>query len=210
VLVASVDLRAGIVEAVKSANNFLGIVVVAWVAIAVAGDYSSGLIRLLVQAEPRRWRLMAGKLAVLVGLTIGAAALATAVSVVASPLVAGANDVSTARWGVDSIGPIAETFVNLSLGLLVWAALGYIIAMLTRSIPAAIAGAIGYGLVVENILIAVREDLQGWLPGSTIQALIAEGNDAMSYQRALVLALGYGIVAVAVSFAVFQRRDITS
>jgi ABC-2 type transport system permease protein len=180
------------------------------VAIAVAGDYSSGLIRLLVQAEPRRWRLMAGKLAVLTGLTVLAAALATAVSVVASPLVANASDVSTAQWGADSIRPIVETFVNLWLGLLVWVALGYIIAMLTRSVPAAIAGAIGYGLVVENILIAIHEELSEWLPGATIQALIAKGNDVMSYERALVLALGYGIVAVVVSFAVFQRRDITS
>jgi hypothetical protein len=40
--------------------------------------------------------------------------------------------------------------------------------------------------------------------------LIAHGNEVMSYERALVLALAYGIAAVVVSFVVFQRRDITS
>jgi ABC-2 type transport system permease protein len=210
VLVSTLEQPGGIVEAVKTANNFLGIVVVAWVAVAVAGDYTTGLIRLLVQAEPRRWRLMAGKLAVLTALTIGAAALATFVSVAASPAAANMNGISTAQWGTASVRPVAESFVNLSLGLLVWAALGYIVAMLTRSVTAAIAGVIGYGLVVESILVAAREGTREWLPGSTIQALIAQGNEVMSYERALVLALAYGIAAVVVSFVVFQRRDITS
>lgn len=210
VLKSTLAQPGGIVEAVKSANNFLGIVVVAWMAMAVAGDYSTGLIRLLVQAEPRRWRLMAAKLVVLTLLTVGTAALATLVSVAASPLVAGTTGISTARWGAASISPAAHVFVNLSLGLLVWAALGYAVSMLTRSVTAAIAGVIGYGLVVESILVAAREGTREWLPGSTIQALIAGGNEVMSQERALALALAYGVAAAAVSFAVFQRRDITS
>jgi hypothetical protein len=153
---------------------------------------------------------MAGKLVVLAALTMGTAALATAVSLAASPVVANMTDISTAQWGADSVGPVAESFINLSLGLLVWAALGYIVSMLTRSVTAAIAGVIGYGLVVESILVAAREGTQEWLPGSTIQALIAGGNEVMSYERALMLALAYGLTAVAVSFAVFQRRDVTS
>ena len=88
-----------------------------WVAIAVAGDYASGLVRLLVQAEPRRWRLRLGKFVVLAALTIVASAVAIVVSLVASPLVARTQAVSTARWGADSIGPVATTFLNLSLGL---------------------------------------------------------------------------------------------
>ena len=129
-------------------------------AVAAAGDYSSGLIRLLVQPAPRRWRLVAGTLVVLAGLTVGTAALATAISVVGSPIVAGATDVSTARWGID--------------------------------------------------LVAARPGRRGWLPGSTIQALVYGGNDAVSYERTLAFALAYGLAAVAVSFAVFQRRDVAA
>jgi ABC-2 type transport system permease protein len=200
----------GIVAAVKHANNFLAIVVITWVAMAVAGDYTSGLVRLLVQAEPRRWRLLVGKFVVLAALTVLAAAVAVAVSLVASPLMAATQDVSTARWGADSLGPILKTFLNLSLGLLVWAAIEFAIAVLTRSVSIAIAGAIAYGLVVEDVVVMIHKGLQGWLPGRTIQALIVEGNDVMGYHRALGLALAYALVAVVLSVVVFQRRDITS
>lgn len=209
-LLTPLEEPGGIVEAVKSAANFLGIVVLSWAAVAVASDYSSGLIRLLVQAEPRRWRLMAGKLIALAALTIGASALATIVTLVASPIVAQATEVSTSRWGIDSLGAIATTFINLSLGLLVWTALGFMIAVVTRSTPAAIAGGIAYMLVIENLLGALHDSLTGWLPAAAIQAVVAGGNETMSYERALLVSLGYALIAVVVSLVVFQRRDITS
>ena len=212
----ALDLRrtlenpGGIVAAVKGANNFLGIVIVSWAAVAVAGDYGTGLIRLLVQAEPRRWRLMVGKLIVLAGLAIVAAALACVATIIVSPIMARARDISTDRWGVDSIGPIATTFVNLSLGLLVWGALGFMIAVLTRSVPAAIAGAVAFVLVIESVLILIFNGLEGWLPGGTIQAVVDDGNDTMSYGKALVLAFVYAAAAVIIGIAAFQRRDITA
>ena len=94
------------------------------------------------------------------GLTVGTAALATAISVVASPIVAGATHVSTARWGI--------------------------------------------------ALVAARDGGRGGLPGPTIRSLVYGGNDAMSNERALALALAYGLAAVAVSFAVFRRRDVAA
>jgi ABC-2 type transport system permease protein len=209
-LLARLENPGGIIEAVKGANTFLGIVLVSWAAVAVAGDYSTGIIRLLVQAEPRRWRLMVGKLIVLAGLAIVAAALACVVTIVASPIMASARDVSTAKWGADSISPIATTFVNLTLGLLVWGALGFMIAVLTRSVPAAIAGIIAFVLVIESVLILIFSGLEGWLPGGAIQAVVDDGNDMMSYGKALVLVFVYAAAAVLIGIAAFQRRDITA
>jgi ABC-2 type transport system permease protein len=210
VFLPELEAADGIVAAVKHANNFLAIVVITWVAMAVAGDYTSGLIRLLVQAEPRRWRLLVGKFVILIALTFLAAAVAVAVSIVASSLMAASQDVSTARWGTDSLEPILKTFLNLSFGLLVWAAIEFALAVLSRSVAVAIAGAIAYGLVVEDVLVMIHKGLQGWLPGRTIQALIVEGNDVMGYHRALVLGLVYALVAVLISVVTFQRRDVTS
>ena len=45
-------------------------------AVVTASDYGSGLIRLLVAAEPRRWRLLAGKVVALVILTAAATTVA--------------------------------------------------------------------------------------------------------------------------------------
>ncbi|MBA2597577.1 MAG: ABC transporter permease subunit [Chloroflexia bacterium] len=207
---AVLEAPGGIVVTVQGAATLLGIVVLAFAATAVAVDYSTGFIRLLVQAEPRRWRLIAGKAMALAGLTVGAAALATLVGVAASFVMAGLTGVSTAAWTSDLLGTVGATFVNLSLGLMVWGAIGFAIAVITRSTAAAIAGGIGYVLVIENLLGLLNQDLAQWLPGSAITALVAGGNATLGYGTALGLAAGYTLLGLIVSLAVFQRRDITA
>ncbi|MEA2026354.1 MAG: hypothetical protein U9O18_06655, partial [Chloroflexota bacterium] len=61
---SSVDLEssAGIVAGLTMAADLIGIVILALWAAAVSSDYSTGWVRITVQAEPRRWRLVAGKL----------------------------------------------------------------------------------------------------------------------------------------------------
>ena len=200
----------GSVVTVEAAASLLGIVVLAFAATAVAGDYSTGFIRLLVQAEPRRWRLVVGKALALAGLTVGAAALATVVGVVSSFVMATLTGVSTAAWTSDLLGTVGRTFGNLSLGLAVWGMIGFAIAVATRSTAAAIAGGIGYVLVVENLLGLLNQDLTPWLPGSAITALVAGGDATLSYSMALALALLYILLGLIISLVVFQRRDITA
>lgn len=207
---AALATAGGIVVTVQGAASLLGIAVLAFAATAVAGDYSTGFIRLLVQAEPRRWRLIVGKAVALAGLTVGAAALATVVGVAASYVMAALTGVSTAAWTSDLLGTVGLTFGNLSLGLVVWGMIGFVIAVVSRSTAAAIAGGIGYVLVVENLLALLNQDLTQWLPGSAITALVAGGNDTLSYSTALWLALLYILLGLVISLAVFQRRDITA
>lgn len=207
---AALAAAGGIVVTVQGAASLLGIAVLAFAATAVAGDYSTGFIRLLVQAEPRRWRLIVGKAVALAGLTVGAAALATVVGVAASYVMAALTGVSTAAWTSDLLGTVGLTFGNLSLGLVVWGMIGFVIAVVSRSTAAAIAGGIGYVLVVENLLGLLNQDLTQWLPGSAFTALVAGGNDTLSYSTALWLALLYILLGLVISLAVFQRRDITA
>lgn len=208
--VAALEASDGIVAAVEGSANLVGIVVLSLAAIAVAGDYGTGLIRLLVQAEPRRWRLIAGKLTALAGFTVGAAALATVTGVAASFATAPMAGISTGAWTDGVAGTVSTTFLNLSLGLLVWMMIGFVIAVVTRSTAAAVAGGIGYVLVFENVLGLVSSTLADWLPGSAIAALVAGGNDSLSYGTALALSAGYALLGLAISLAVFQRRDITA
>ena len=207
---AALSAASGSVVTVQGAASMLGIAVLAFAATAVASDYSTGFIRLLVQAEPRRWRLIAGKAVALARLTIGAAALATVVGVAASYVMAVLTEVSTAAWTPDLLGTMGTTFGNLSLGLGVWGMIGFVIAVLTRSTAAAIAGGIGYVLVVENLLGLLYQDLTRWLPGSAITAMVDGGNDTLSYSTALGLSLLYILLGLVISLAVFQRRDITA
>ena len=200
----------GLVSTIETSANLLGIVVLSLAAVAVAGDYGSGMIRLLVQAEPRRWRLIVGKLAALAGITIGAAALATIIGVAASPILAPIFDISTAAWSDGAVETVATTFLNLALGLFVWTTLGFTIAVATHSTAAAVAGGIGYIMVFENLLGLVSQNVVSWLPGSTIQALVAGGNATQDYRTALALSVGYVLLGAVVSLVMFTRRDITA
>jgi len=66
---------------------------------SAATDYSTGLIRILVQAEPGRIRLLAGKVVALIGWTAAATTVATIVTVCAAPVMAKVFGVSTDAWG---------------------------------------------------------------------------------------------------------------
>lgn len=208
--ISQLEAPGGLVAAVEGSANLLGIVLLSLAAVAVAGDYGTGLIRLLVQAEPRRWRLLLGKLVVMAGFAVGAAALATAVGVAASPVLAAVTDVSTGTWSDGALGTVASTFANLALGLFVWATIGFTLAVVTRSTAAALAGGIGYVLVFESLLGLVSETLVAWLPGSAIAALVAGGNETRGYGAALALSAGYALLGAVVSVAIFRQRDITA
>jgi len=77
---AEMESPSGLMSGLAAAANMFGIVTLSFWAVGTATDYSSGLIRLLVAAEPRRWRLLAGK----VGALLLATAAATTVAAIAS------------------------------------------------------------------------------------------------------------------------------
>jgi ABC-2 type transport system permease protein len=208
----SIDLESssGIVAGLTMAADLIGIVILALWAAAVSSDYSTGWVRITVQAEPRRWRLVAGKLLTLTAFTLVATTIATVISVVVAVPLANAADVSTAAWSTGTVGTIASAWFNLTIAVLVWGTIGLTIAMVTRSAIVAIAGGIGYLMVFEGLLGMVADEVTAYLPGSILDAVVAGGNATLAYGPALALAALFGAVAIGTSTLVFGRRDVTS
>ena len=190
---AEMERPSGLMAGLAAAANMFGVVTLSFWAVVTAGDYSSGLIRLLVAAEPRRWRLLAGK--------VGALLIVTAAATPAA--------ISTATWGTDLVDVVATAWVNLYLSLCAWGVLGLVIATLTRSAAVAISIGVGYVLVVESLVKMLKDVPSDWLLGTTLGAVASGGTDAVSYGTALALALGYVTVGLVVAGAVFGRRDVT-
>jgi ABC-type transport system involved in multi-copper enzyme maturation permease subunit len=186
-----------------------GIVTLSFWAVATASDYSSGLIRLLVAAEPRRWRLLAGKVGALLIVTAAATTVATTVNVVAVMPAADMANISTAAWGTDLVEVVAGAWVNLYLSICVWGVLGLVIAVLARSAAVAISIGVGYVLVVESLIKMVGDAPSDWLLGSTLNAVAQGGTETIAYGTALALALGYVTAGLVIAGAVFVRRDVT-
>lgn len=206
---AALAASDGFVAALGTASTFLGVVTLAYWAIAVATDYSTGLIRLLVQAEPRRLRLLAGKAVALGAWTALVTTVATAVSALVAVPMARATGISTAAWSSDVLETLATAWTNTYLALLVWGTFGLVIAVLSRSSAVAIAAGVGYVLIIENMVELVADQLAAWLPGSTLDALASGGTADIPYATAIALGAGYAALGLALAVLVFSRREIT-
>lgn len=206
---AEMEGPSGLMAGLAAAANMFGIVTLSFWAVVTAGDYSSGLIRLLVAAEPRRWRLLAGKVVALVIVTAAATTVAAVVNVFAVMPAAGAAGISTGAWGTDLVSVVASAWTNLFLALCVWGVLGLVIALLARSAAVAISIGVGYVLVVESLVKMVKGAPSSWLLGTTLGAVASGGTATVPYGAALALALGYVTLGLILAGVVFVRRDVT-
>ncbi|MFH0751393.1 MAG: hypothetical protein V2B17_06115 [Chloroflexota bacterium] len=206
---AEMENPSGLMAGLAAASNMFGVVTLSLWAVVTAGDFSSGLIRLLVAAEPRRWRLLAGKVVALVLATAAATTVAAVVNVFAVLPAAGAAGISTAAWGTDLLAVVATAWIDLFLALCVWGVLGLVIAVLARSAVVAISIGVGYVLVVESLIKMVGDAPSDWLLGTTLNAVASGGTAAVAYGTALALALGYVTLGLLLAGVVFVRRDVT-
>ncbi|MBI3745485.1 MAG: hypothetical protein HY264_02955 [Chloroflexi bacterium] len=207
---AAMESPSGLMAGLAAASSLFGVVTLSFWAVATAGDYySSGLIRLLVAAEPRRWRLLAGKIIALLLVTAVATTVAAVVNIAVAMPAAGAAGISTAAWGTDLGEVVGTAWINLYLALAVWGVLGLVIAVLARSAAAAISIGVGYLLVVESMIKLVGGAPSDWLLGTTLNAVASGGTAAIAYGTAVALAVAYVTLGLLLAGIVFVRRDVT-
>lgn len=205
---AELALSDGLVGGLAAATTLLGVVTLAYWAVATATDYSSGMVRLLVQAQPRRARLIGGKALALIAMTAVVTTIAVVVDVMAAPAAAGAAGISTEAWQSGALSTISGAWLNTFFALVVWGAIGLVIAVLTRSAAVAISIGVGYVIVAENVVALAAEGARDWLPGATLTALAEGGTATISYGTAIALGATYFVVALGIALVVFRRRDI--
>lgn len=206
---AEMESPSGLMAGLAAASNMFGIVTLSLWAMSTAVDYDSGLIRLLVAAEPRRWRLLAGKVGALLVVTAAATTVAVVVNVLAVTPMAVPAGIDTAAWGTDLVAVVGGAWLNLYLSLCVWGVLGLAIAVVARSAAVAISIGVGYVLVVESLIKMVGDAPSDWLLGSTLNAVAAGGTQAITYGTALALSAAYVTLGLVIAGVVFLRRDVT-
>ncbi|MEO6145116.1 MAG: hypothetical protein ABIP19_14150 [Dermatophilaceae bacterium] len=206
---AALSGPSGPVAGLGAASSMFGVVTLAFWAVVTATDYSTGLIRLLASAQPRRLLLMTGKVAALTIWTAAATSMALLVNVLVAPAAARAAGVSTAAWGADLVPILASGWANAFAAMVVWGVIGLVLATVTRSSAVAISAGVGYVLVVEMILRTVASGSAKWLPGSTLTALAEGGSAELSYASALALGAAYVLLGLGLAGLVFTRRAIT-
>jgi ABC-2 type transport system permease protein len=205
ITVAMLEASDGMFAGLRNIGSMLGIVALAIWAMAVTTDYSSGLIRLLVQAEPSRLRLLGGKVVALTAFTCVATLITTAVVAVVAPGIASLAGVSTTAWSTDLLRTVSEGYLHLTVSVLLWGVVGLFVGVITRSTGISIALGIGYLLVFEGLVSMLLDSAAKWLPGSAFAAIGSGGSADMAYGTALLLGAAYAVAAIVASC-----RDITA
>ena len=206
---AQMESPSGLMSGLAAASSMFGIVTLSFWALATASDYSSGLIRLLVAAEPRRWRLLAAKPVALALVTAAATTVAAIFNVLVVLPAAGAAGLSTSAWGTDLVNVVGSAWLHLYIAMCVWGVIGLVIATLARSAAVAISIGVGYLLVVEGMVKMLKDVPSDWLLGTTLGAVASGGTAAISFGSALTLALGYVALGLVAAGVVYARRDVT-
>ena len=199
----------GIVSGLGAASSMFGVVALSFWAIAAASDHSTGLIRILVAAEPRRWRLVLGKWVALAAVTAAATMVALVVNLAVAPVAASSAGLEPTDWGTDIAAVALGAALDLYLALLVWGTIGLALAVLTRSAGIAIGVGVGWVLLLEGVIAAAVDEVSDWLPGATIAALATGGSTSIAYGTALALGAAYAGVGMLATLVTSTKRDIT-
>ena len=187
----------GAVRGLIGTTTLLGIVALVVFASNVGGEYRLGTLRFLLVGEPRRVRLLAGKLTALATLIAGCVAFALVVSVLSSLWFSSLFDVSRSKWFTGAgLQAMFSTYINVVIACVAWGLLGAVLALVLRASAAAIGIGIGYLLVGEAILaraiVGPLFDVKAaWFPGEVLRAFAAGGNASSSYVRAALIAAIY-------------------
>ena len=181
--------------------------------LAVTTEFRHGTITPTLTVAPDRVRLVMAKLAAhaLAGLVLGVLAVGLTTAIVLIGL--SARDIDS---GLTS-GESTKVVVGLILAKTLWAALGVGLGALVRNQVGAIVGALGWTLLVENLLTiipTVGDWVQKYGVNGVTNALSniesATTGDVLSQAAGGALLVAYTAAFVIAGTLAMRRRDITS
>ncbi|HUF83951.1 MAG TPA: ABC transporter permease subunit [Acidimicrobiia bacterium] len=179
----------------------------------IGAEYKAGTIATVLTWEPRRVRVIAGKL-------LAAGIVAAAAYVVLQAMLGAALIPAVIARG-DDAGLDSEFYWRVG-GLLLRgglvtggaAVLGASLAALGRNTTAALGVALGYLIVVEQILRGLRPGWHDWfLLENLFLVLVGRPEEGSDIERSVIsagiLLTGYLVAVAVVASVAFARRDVT-
>ena len=212
-----IEASDGLVFAFQASGQLLGVVALVIAAANLSTEYGSGTLRMLLVREPRRVRVLLGKLLALWGFVALGVLLALVACGLASAAVAAARGIDVGAWAsLDAARHVLAAVARVGGTALVWTTLGLMLAALFRAGFPAIGVGIGFPLIAEGLLVLVMPEAVQWFPG-TILAQLAQGGttgaldattSAVDHGVAVAMAVAYGLLFTGVGALLVWRRDV--
>jgi ABC-2 type transport system permease protein len=191
--------------------GFLGVILLAVFVSNVGFEYTRGTFAAALMKQPRRLQLLAGKLAALLVLVAASLAVAEAAGWLLSLGLASVRGISTANWfSTAALGEAASAYGTAFFVAGAWACIGTAVAVFTRSVPIALAVAIGWAGPIEHITQQAWAEASRWFPGLLLEAVAAGGTAEVSFERAFAMISAFVAAVTIAALVAFRRRDITA
>jgi ABC-2 type transport system permease protein len=208
---ASLAKAGGGTEVFTSAISFTGTFLFVVFVGAVAVEFSRGTFRTMLLHEPRRLRLLAGKMAGLLVFAAIVLATAEAITWLAAKLLAPSQDVATGEWiSGAALAHAVKDYGSVLFWVTGYALLGMTVAVLVRSVPIALAVGIAWAGPFEHLLQDAWSPADRLFPGLLLEDFVAGGTSEVSASRALLTVAAYVVIAAAIAATTFARRDLTA
>ena len=200
----------GWVIGIHSSASFIGLIALALFATNIAREYEKGTIRILLVAEPRRFKLMGGKLLALSSFSFLICAGATVLTMGMSLALAPVEGVAVDAWMTwQGALEVLKGLVNISVATIVWGLIGGVLALLVRSAAISISIGVGFLFIFEILIGQFAPDIGNRLPATVLGAFAAGGTFFIDYAMAMIMTAVYGGASLIITLVVFIRRDVT-
>lgn len=207
---------------------FGGVVVLILGVLALGSDYDWGTLKTLFTQRPGRLRVFAAKLVAVGVVLVAFVVVSFATAAIGSSLVALQEDAPIEWPGLSLLGRgLAAAWLIMAA----WAALGVLLAVLSRGTALAIGIGIIYGLVIEGLLSALLDQVSSLQPlieillranayslveplGTSTESVRDNGPGGFSGPyvggtQAVLVLLAELAVFVAIAAGLLRRRDVT-
>jgi len=202
--------RSGATRGFVLGAGFTGVIVLVMFAVSIASEQSYGTLRTLAIFEPRRLRLLAGKIAALVVFVLVGYALAEAAGVLTAYIAAAAKGVPVHAWTTGSgLQSAASAFGDAALSGIGWGLLGMMAAIAFRTVPITLAVVLAWVFPFENIMFRSWSAADRWFPGLVLQGVGSGSGGSGGWTHAVLMTAIYGAAFLIASSVIFRRRDIT-
>lgn len=204
-------LASGSVNGFSSVGGFLGIIALCVFAAQTAQEYTYGTLRNLLVRQPGRMKILIGKLISMKIFALAMITISAVVSIAISYFLAPGAKVNTDLWFTsDGMHAIFTTFINVTISVVAFGIVGMVLGLLLRSPISAISFGVLWLLIVENLLVAVKNSWQSFLPGTQLSTIASGGTMDVSYSHALAVGGIYVAIGALIASVLFVRRDVAN
>ncbi len=216
-LIHSFHTPQGLVSIIGQARSLIIAIALILVTANLAAEWTQGTLRNLLVREPHRLRWLAGKMLAVLLFVLLSMLLTLVISSTFILIFAKKQGIQTTAWtSAEGLRIFLAFFGNEVLCLIGVSALGMFIAVLTRSVVAAVGIALAYILVFEGIIAVVLPQVSQWFPGRVFNTIVGSTVPIVGplppqgYLAALLATVLWIIGFSVVSAIVFPRQDVNA